>query len=92
MSPAWNINADNITTIQGLSAALEEKAEMKKLVRTVQTLQLEQAKRELAEAQLLATRRSGARGLKARQALIEKENAVEEAHRRRVIFWCLIHI
>jgi hypothetical protein len=41
--------------------------------------------RELAEAQLLATRRSGARGLKARQALIEKENSVEEAHRRRVI-------
>ncbi|KAK5273733.1 hypothetical protein LTR96_000333 [Exophiala xenobiotica] len=68
-----------------LSAALEEKIETKKLVKTVQTLQLEQAKRELAEAQLLATRRSGARGLKARQALIEEENAVEEAHRRRVI-------
>jgi len=51
-------------------------------VTTVRSLQLEQAKQALAEAQLIAARRSGARGLKARQMLIEKEKEVEEAQKR----------
>ena len=67
---------------QGLTAALEDKADSNKLVKTVQSLQVEQAKQELAEAQLIAARRSGARGLKARQLLIEKEKALEKAEKR----------
>ena len=66
----------------GLSAVLEEKAESKKIVSTVRELQLAKAKQDLAEAQLVAARRSGARGLKARQVLIENEKAVEEAEKR----------
>ncbi|KAJ4517866.1 hypothetical protein HRR75_003085 [Exophiala dermatitidis] len=65
-----------------LTAALEDKADSNKLVKTVQSLQVEQAKQELAEAQLIAARRSGARGLKARQLLIEKEKALEKAEKR----------
>ncbi|EXJ92414.1 hypothetical protein A1O3_00965 [Capronia epimyces CBS 606.96] len=65
-----------------LSVALEEKTDSKKIVQTVRSLQVEAAQQELAEAQLVAARRSGARGLKARQLLIEKEKAVEEARRR----------
>ncbi|KAL2426162.1 putative ATP-binding protein YheS [Exophiala dermatitidis] len=65
----------------GLTTALEDKADSNKIVKTVQSLQVEQAKQELAEAQLLAARRSGARGLKARQMLIEKEKALEEAEK-----------
>lgn len=62
--------------------AIEEKADAKKIVSTVRSLQLEQAKQELSEAQLIAARRSGARGLKARQVLIEKEKAVDEAEKQ----------
>ncbi|KAL2415621.1 ABC transporter F family member 3 [Exophiala dermatitidis] len=65
-----------------LTVALEDKADSNKLVKTVQSLQVEQAKQELAEAQLIAARRSGARGLKARQLLIEKEKALEKAEKR----------
>lgn len=69
---------------QGLAAALEEKSDPKKIITTVRSLQVEKAKQELAEAQLIAARRSGARGAKARQVLIEKEKAVEDAQRRYV--------
>ncbi|OQV05338.1 hypothetical protein CLAIMM_10097 [Cladophialophora immunda] len=65
-----------------LAAALEDKAHSSKIVTTVRSLQLEQAKQELAEARLVAARRSGARGLKARQMLIEREKEVEEAQKR----------
>jgi hypothetical protein len=71
-----------LTNISDLSTALEEKADPLGTVKTVRSLQLEQAKRDLAEAQLIAARRSGARGLKARQMLIEKEEALEEAQAR----------
>ncbi|KIW78270.1 hypothetical protein Z517_08104 [Fonsecaea pedrosoi CBS 271.37] len=67
---------------RSLAAALEDKAHSSKIVTTVRSLQLAQAKQELAEAQLIAARRSGARGLKARQLLIEKEKEVEEAQKR----------
>lgn len=66
----------------GLTSALEHKTDPKSIVTTVRSLQLEKAKQELAEAQLIAARRSGARGLKARQVLIENEKAVEEAEKR----------
>ncbi len=66
----------------GLTAALEHKTDSTKIVSTVRLLQVEKAKQELAEAQLIASRRSGARGAKARQVLIEKEKAVEEAENR----------
>ncbi|KIX06247.1 uncharacterized protein Z518_04222 [Rhinocladiella mackenziei CBS 650.93] len=51
-------------------------------VMTVRSLQIEQAKQQFAEVQLIAERRSGARGLKARQMLIAKEKAVQEAQKR----------
>jgi hypothetical protein len=66
----------------GLAAALEGKEDSKQVVKTVRVLQLEKARQGLAEAQLLAARRSGARGLKARQLLIGSEKAVEEAEKR----------
>lgn len=66
----------------GLTAALEHKTDSTRIVSTVRLLQVEEAKQALAEAQLLAARRSGARGLKARQFLIEKEQAVAEAEKR----------
>lgn len=68
--------------LEGLAAVLEEKTNLNKLVKTVQSLQLEQAEQDLAEAQLIAERRSGARGSKARQVLIEKEKALEESRTR----------
>ncbi len=67
---------------QDLTAALEEKADSQKIVETVRALQVEKAKQELAEAQLIAARRSGARGAKARQVLIEKENTLQVAQTR----------
>ncbi|KIW73245.1 hypothetical protein, variant [Phialophora macrospora] len=66
----------------GLAAALEGKEDSKRVVKTVRTLQLEKARQALAEAQLLAARRSGARGLKARQLLIGSETAVVDAEQR----------
>jgi hypothetical protein len=61
---------------------LEDKSDTTAVFKTVRQLQLDKAKQELAGAQLIAARRSGARGLKARQVLIEKEKAVEEASER----------
>lgn len=63
---------------------LEEKADPESTVSAVRSLQVDQARQELAEAQLIASRRSGARGARARQTLIEKEKALEEAQRRWV--------
>ena len=65
-----------------MSAALEEKVDSTNIVKTIRALQVEQAKQALAEAQLIATRRSGARGKEARHVLIAREKAVEEALRR----------
>ena len=50
--------------------------------KAVREVQLEHAEQELKEAQLVAARRSGARGARARQALIEQEQAVEKAKQR----------
>ena len=61
--------------------ALEDSSDPKLLVKTVRLLQAEKARQELAEAQLIAARRSGARGLKARQVLILKEKELEKAQK-----------
>jgi hypothetical protein len=61
---------------------LEDKSDATAVINAVRLLQLDKTKQELAEAQLIAARRSGARGAKARQVLIEKEKAVEEANGR----------
>ncbi|KAJ9620749.1 uncharacterized protein PV06_03363 [Exophiala oligosperma] len=71
-----------LKTANRLSVALEEKTDINNLVKTVQSLQLEQAKQDLAEAQLIAERRSGARGSKSRQVLIEREVALKESQAR----------
>lgn len=63
----------------GLAAALESGIESAIAVREVQ---LEHAQQELKEAILIAARRSGARGAKARQELIAKEDAVKEAEQK----------
>lgn len=63
----------------GLTSALESGADTPKVVHE---LQLDRAKQHLKEAALIAERRSGARGAKARQELISNENAVEAAEQR----------
>lgn len=65
-----------------LSEVLEHGSDTIGTERVVRQLQYEQAERSLAEAQLIAARRSGARGSKARQALIAREEALEEAKSR----------
>lgn len=66
-----------------LTAVLESHApSADSISTTVRQLQLEALENEEKEAQLTAARRSGARGAKARQALIAKEQAVEEARGR----------
>lgn len=62
-----------------LSEALEDLADPAQTAKVVRQLQHEQAERDFAQAQLIAARRSGARGLKARQGLIAKERARDEA-------------
>ena len=62
-----------------LAEALEDTADITQTAIVVRKLQYDQAVRDLAESQLVAARRSGARGLKARQVLIAKEKALEEA-------------
>lgn len=66
-----------------LSAALEgHPSDAEATSTVVRKLQLEALEHEEKEAQLTAARRSGARGAKARQALIAKEEAVEQARDR----------
>lgn len=63
-----------------LSDALQdESAEPTKVSTVYRKLKLEEAQRNLLEAQLIAQHRSGARGSKARQVLLQKEESVEEA-------------
>jgi ATP-binding cassette subfamily F protein 3 len=62
-----------------LSEALEDVTASASISQVVRQLQYEQAERDFAQAQLIAARRSGARGLKARQDLIAKEKARDEA-------------
>lgn len=54
-------------------------AEPTQIVHVLRKLKLEQAKRELEAARLVAQHRSGARGSKARQVLIQKEEGVQQA-------------
>lgn len=61
-----------------LSGALQD-GDAPKIIHTYRTLRLNQAKRDLDTAQLVAQHRSGARGAKARQLLLSKEAAVGEA-------------
>lgn len=66
-----------------LSAVLEgDAANAEAVSAVVRQLQLEALQDQEKEAQLIAARRSGARGAKARQELIAKEKAVEEAKDR----------
>ena len=62
-----------------LSMALETDSASTEVAKTIRQLELENLNKELAQARSLAERRSGARGLKARQALIAKEKQVEDA-------------
>ena len=65
---------------QKLVAVIETKdASPSSVSKAVREVQLEHCEQEMKEAQLVAARRSGARGAKARQVLIEKEEAVERA-------------
>jgi hypothetical protein len=63
----------------GLSYALESGTGTSQAVLEIQ---LEHAQRELKEAELIAARRSGARGAKARQELIAKEEALKQAEEK----------
>ena len=71
---------------QKLASVLEAKeAHPKTISQVVRQVQLEHTEQDLKEAQLIALRRSGARGAKARQILIEQEDAVEKAKQRYLI-------
>jgi ATP-binding cassette, subfamily F, member 3 len=65
-----------------LSKAIEDSADAEETSTIVRKLQLEHAEDEMKEADLTAARRSGARGAKARQILIEKEANVAQAKDR----------
>ena len=65
--------------IEELSSALESAASPLAISTTVRQLTFERLERELAELSLVSQRRSGARGLKARQAVTAKEDEVKEA-------------
>jgi ATPase subunit of ABC transporter with duplicated ATPase domains len=68
---------------QKLAAVLENKDVSPEIIsKTVREVELDHAQQALKEAQLIAARRSGARGAKARQVLIEQEEAVETAQQR----------
>jgi ATP-binding cassette, subfamily F, member 3 len=68
---------------QKLASVVENKDVLpRSLSKAVREVQLDHADHELREAQLTAARRSGARGAKARQVLIEKEELVERAKQR----------
>lgn len=63
-----------------LSAVLQtSQADSEKVVSVHRRLQLEQAQRKLDEARLVAQHRSGARGSKARQVVLQEEAAVKAA-------------
>lgn len=63
-----------------LSDALQDDASDPTKISTIyRKLKLEEAQRSLQEAQLLAQHRSGARGSKARQVLLQQEESVQAA-------------
>lgn len=63
-----------------LSAVLQNtQADPSKIVTVHRRLQMEQAERNLEEARLVAQHRSGARGSKARQILLQAEAALKDA-------------
>lgn len=66
-----------------LAAVIEDKnAAASSISKAVREVELEYADEDLKESQLIAARRSGARGARARQELIEKEEAFEKAKQR----------
>ena len=71
-----------VRKVSRLAKVMEDTADADLASATVRQLQLEAAEEEEKEADLIATRRSGARGAKARQVLLEKEASVAEAKQR----------
>lgn len=67
-----------------LSSALQDTADSSHVVGTYRQLKLEQIQRDLEAARLVAEHRSGARGSKARQIVIQKEAEVAEAEKQLV--------
>ena len=68
---------------QNLAAVIETKnVSSSRIAKVVREVQLEHCEQDLKDARLVAARRSGARGAKARQVLIEKEEAMEQAKHR----------
>lgn len=74
-----------------LSKAVEGKVDKPQdSTRIIRKIKLERAKRELAEAHLIAERRSGARGATARRALNAQEDAVAATQARYVVSISLV--
>ena len=65
-----------------LSKAIEGNTGLEAGAQIVRELMIERLEHELSELRLIAARRSGARGLKARQAVIAKEGELELAQTR----------
>ena len=76
-----SLSSAPLTYMTGLASALESGLKSAEVIREVQ---LEHAQRELKDADLIASRRSGARGAKARQDLVAKEEVVKAAEGRYV--------
>lgn len=73
-----------LRNLSRLSKAIEDATDAEAASKTVRQLQLEAAEHQVKESELTAARRSGARGAKARQVLIENEASVEKARERSV--------
>ena len=66
-----------------LSAVLQDgSGDSGKIAQVHRRLKFEEAQRDLSEARLVAQHRSGARGSKARQLVLQKEAAVQEAEQK----------
>jgi ATP-binding cassette, subfamily F, member 3 len=69
--------------LQTLASVIESKdAAPSTISNVVRKLKLENAEADLKEAQLIHAQRSGARGARAREDLLVKEEAVEKAKQR----------
>jgi len=71
-----------VSGVKVLSEALESSHDPTSGIRATRRLTCERVERELDEARLVAARRSGARGLKARQVVTAKEAELETARQR----------
>ena len=72
--------------ISGLAQVLEKDASTSTASKTIRQLELEHAQDDEREAHLIAEKRSGARGARAREVLMEKEDDLRAAESRSMSY------